>query len=227
MTPYLVSAALVVLAEMGDKTQLLAVAFACRYPWKTVLWAIFWGSLSNHLLAVLAGGFLLCLVPEGVLQGGVALAFILFGLWTVFGDGSSDQERNSGRGPFMTVFIAFFLAEMGDKTQLTSVALAARFGSLLPVWLGATTGMMIANGLAVLAGSTFCRRLPERKIRLVAALCFMVFGLVGLVPVLSARGVSPTLLLPAGALLLVLSLRRHRRGSTRPDREGPCRRDAP
>ena len=225
MTPYLVSVALVVLAEMGDKTQLLAVAFSCRYPWKTVLWAIFWGSLSNHFLAVLAGGFLMRLIPEGVLQGGAALAFILFGLWTLGDDGSSEEDRASSRGPFMTVFVAFFLAEMGDKTQLTSVALAARFGSLLPVWLGATTGMMIANGLAVLAGSTVCRRLPERQLRLVAALCFMVFGLVGLVPIATARGVPPALLLLAAVILAVLFLLLYRRHPARPDRECPCRRD--
>lgn len=187
MTAYLVSLAFVVLAEMGDKTQLLAMAFACRYSWKTVLWAIFWGSLSNHLLAVLAGGLLTHVVPERVLQGGAAGAFILFGLWALVGDGSEKSEKSLSYGPFLTVYIAFFLAEMGDKTQLTSMTLAARFGSLLPVWLGATTGMMIANGLAVLAGATVCRRLPEKALRLTAAALFIGFGLFGLRSVAGER----------------------------------------
>lgn len=221
MTAYWVSVAFVVLAEMGDKTQLLAMALACRYPWRKVLLGVFAGSLASHLVAAAVGAYLPSLVSEGLLQGGASLSFVLFGLWTLAAGSDREEDRPSRYGPFVTVFLAFSLAELGDKTQLASVALSARFGSFLPVWLGGTTGMMIANGPAVLAGAAFCRRLPRRILRLASAAVFILFGLLGLYPLLPPEWrtvpVAVALLLP----LLGLSWVAYRRGESLDGTAGP------
>lgn len=125
----------VVLAEMGDKTQLLAMAFATRYKATTVLWAVFWATLLNHLLAVVVGNYLTHFIPIQYIQI-AAVSFILFGLWTIRGDELNNEDKRFSFSPFWTVAIAFFIAEMGDKTQLATIALAAKYQSIIPVWLG-------------------------------------------------------------------------------------------
>lgn len=212
MTAYWVSVAFVVLAEMGDKTQLLAMALACRYPWRKVLWGVFAGSLASHLMAAAVGAYLPSLISERFLQGGAALAFVLFGLWTLAAGSDREEESPSRYGPFVTVFLAFSLAELGDKTQLASVALSARFGSFIPVWLGAVTGMMIANGPAVLAGAAFCSRLPRRVLRLTSATAFILFGLLGLFPLLPPEGRTVPVVAALLLFLLGLSWVAYRRG---------------
>lgn len=224
MTAYWTSLALVVLAEMGDKTQLLAMALACRYPWRTVLGGVFAGSLASHLLAAVVGAQLAHLIPMEVLQGAAAGAFILFGLWTLAASADAEVLGPSSRGPFLTVFLAFSLAELGDKTQLASLALAARFGSFLPVWLGATTAMMIANGPAILVGAAFCSRLPRKKLRLASSALFIAFGLIGLAPLLPLSWRRAVVVVPAFFLLLAVAYLAHRRGEAIHKKEETCRR---
>jgi putative Ca2+/H+ antiporter (TMEM165/GDT1 family) len=180
MVAFLTSLGFVLLAEMGDKTQLLAMAFATRYIWKTVLWAVFAATLINHFLAVMAGNYLDHFLPLEYVKMAASAAFILFGLWTLRGDTLKGEDQRFSYSPFWTVAIAFFLAEMGDKTQLATVALAAEFNTIIPVWLGTTAAMVIADAIGIGVGIVLGKRIPERTIKWVAAFIFIAFGVFGL-----------------------------------------------
>jgi putative Ca2+/H+ antiporter (TMEM165/GDT1 family) len=181
MTAFLTSFAIVVLAEMGDKTQLLAMAFASRFRWKTVMWGVFVATAANHLLAVLAGNYLTNIVPLHSIRIAASASFIIFGLWTIRGDTlEKDEDKRFNFGPFWTVAIAFFIAEMGDKTQLATFALAAEFNTIIPVWTGTTAGMLIADAIGIIAGIVLHKNIPEKQIKWFAAIVFIAFGLWGL-----------------------------------------------
>jgi putative Ca2+/H+ antiporter (TMEM165/GDT1 family) len=180
MAVYWASLALVVLAEMGDKTQLLAMAFATRFRWHTVLLAVFVATAANHLLAVLVGYYLDSVIPIQYIRVGTAISFILFGLWTIRGDKLQGEEDRYKFSPFWTVAIAFFIAEMGDKTQLATVTLAAKYNAIFPVWLGTTTGMVVSDAIGIVVGIALGKKIPERLIKWIAALVFIGFGIVGL-----------------------------------------------
>jgi putative Ca2+/H+ antiporter (TMEM165/GDT1 family) len=180
MTAYLASLGFVILAEMGDKTQLLAMAFASRYKWQTVMWGVFVATLVNHLLAVVAGNYLTRLIPLSYIQIAAAASFILFGLWTLRGDTLEGEDKRFNYSPFWTVAVAFFFAEMGDKTQLATVALATKYQSIIGVWLGTTSGMLVADAIGIIMGIVLGKRIPERFIKWFAAIIFIGFGVVGL-----------------------------------------------
>lgn len=201
MTVFLTSVLFVVLAEMGDKTQLLAMAFATRHRWQTVMWGILAATIFNHLFAVLVGSYLTNIVPISYIQIVAAASFIIFGLWTIRGDELNGEDKEGRYSPFWTVAIAFFMAEMGDKTQLATVALAAQFNSIIPVWLGTTTGMMIADGIGIIIGIVLGKRIPERTVKWVAAMTFIAFGLFGLYETLPQYILTKPII--AFALLLV------------------------
>lgn len=180
MTPFLASLAMVVLAEMGDKTQLLAMAFATRFKAGTVLWGVLAATLANHFLAVIVGNYTAQLIPMLYIQIATAVSFVLFGLWTLRGDRLEDEDKRFKFSPFWTVAVAFFLAEMGDKTQLATVALAAKYQTILPIWMGTTTGMIIADAIGIIIGNLLGKRIPEKAVKWFAALVFILFGLWGL-----------------------------------------------
>jgi putative Ca2+/H+ antiporter (TMEM165/GDT1 family) len=203
MSAYLASLVFVVLAEMGDKTQLLAMAFATRYRWQTVMWGVFAATLGNHLLAVLVGHYLTNLLPMRYIQTAAAASFILFGLWTLRGDTLHGEDKRFNFSPFWTVAVAFFFAEMGDKTQLATVALAAKFQSIMGVWLGTTTGMLVADAIGIGVGIVLGKKLPDRLIKWLAALIFIVFGVIGLYDSLPL-GWWVSSLVATGLLLVVL-----------------------
>jgi Ca2+/H+ antiporter, TMEM165/GDT1 family len=185
MTAFLTSLIIVVLAEMGDKTQLLAMAFSTRYQWQTVMWGVFVATILNHLFAVVIGTYITQFIPMSYVQIVAAASFILFGLWTIRGDELNGEDRATKYSPFWTVAIAFFIAEMGDKTQLATVALAAQFNTVLPVWMGTTTGMMIADGIGIIVGIVLGKKIPERVVKWFAAMVFILFGIFGLYESLS------------------------------------------
>lgn len=179
---YLISVLAVTLAEMGDKTQLLAMAFATRYKASKVLIGVFLATVVNHALAVAAGNFVTRVPGLGIwIQGIAAASFIFFGLWTIRGDKLEGEENRTTRfGAVMTVTIAFFIAELGDKTQLATIALATRFPeSPVGILLGTTTGMLIADAIGICVGVVMCRRIPERTVKLVSAGAFILFGFIG------------------------------------------------
>ena len=182
MWSLLVSTIVVALAEMGDKTQLLSFLLAARLKRKgTICLGILVATLANHFLAGSVGVFLSTLVAPEVLTWGIALAFLAFGVWALKPD-TFEQKRELGRqGVFLTTAIAFFLVEMGDKTQLATVALAARYHTLITVVMGTTLGMMIANVPAVWLGETLARRVNMRLLRWVAAALFFLLAILTIV----------------------------------------------
>lgn len=180
MEAYLASTIFVVLAEMGDKTQLLGMAFATRFKAYTVLAGVLIATLANHFFAVALGDYLTSFIPLNYIQFIAALSFIFFGLWTLRGDKLEGEDKKDYFSPFWTVTIAFFIAEMGDKTQLASIALAAKYHSLLFVWLGTTTGMIISNVVGIVIGVVLGKKIPEKPVKIISASIFILFGYIGI-----------------------------------------------
>jgi len=181
---FLISAGAVTLAEMGDKTQLLAMAFATKYKASKVLIGVFLATILNHAFAVALGNFVTRYQAIDLwIQIFASLSFIFFGLWTIRGDKLDGEENRKTKfkfGSVMTVAIAFFIAELGDKTQLTTIALAAKFPeNPIGVLMGSTTGMLIADAIGIIVGVVMCKKIPERTIKLVSAGAFIFFGLLG------------------------------------------------
>lgn len=174
MDAFLVSTAIVALAEIGDKTQLLAFILAARFrrPWPIVL-GILVATLANHAFAAAVGTWLTTLMGPQTLRWVLGLSFIAMAVWTLIPDKLDEDDAKLPRfGVFGATLIAFFLAEMGDKTQIATVMLAAQYQQLTMVVAGTTLGMLIANVPVVLAGHFAADRLPMTLIHRLAALCF-------------------------------------------------------
>ena len=165
-------------AEMGDKTQIMAMAFATRFPVKKVLLGIFIGSFLNHGLAVALGNYLSTMIPINTIQMIAGAAFIGFAIWTLKSDDEEEDEESKIRfGPVLTVGLAFFLGELGDKTQLTAISLATDAKFPLMILAGTVAGMVVTGALGIIIGKKFGARIPELGIKFVAASAFMFFGL--------------------------------------------------
>lgn len=177
MEALLFSTVVVALAEMGDKTQLLAVVLAVRLKRRVpIILGILFATLANHFLAGYVGTWLASLVSAETLKWSVALSFFAFGAWALRMDKLEGDRGVQGVGVFLTTLIAFFFVEMGDKTQLATVALAARYDSLIAVVLGTTLGMMIANIPAVWLGEALARRVNMKVMHWIAAGLFVLLG---------------------------------------------------
>ncbi|MGV9801462.1 TMEM165/GDT1 family protein [Mycobacterium sp. NPDC003449] len=175
----LLSFAVIFVAELGDKTQLVAMTFALRYRWWVVLAAITAATTAVHVLSVAIGHYLGAALPTHLLGLLAGAMFIFFGLWTLRGDTLTDEEASRAQRAtapaFFVVTSAFFLAELGDKTMLATITLAAD-NDWVGVWIGSTLGMVVADGLAILVGAIAGKHLPERIIQIGAAALFLLFG---------------------------------------------------
>ncbi|MBS1963258.1 MAG: TMEM165/GDT1 family protein [Bdellovibrionales bacterium] len=171
------SFSLVAVSEMGDKTQLLAFSLAARFKRPgPILAGIFVATVLNHALAATVGVWAAAQVSPPTMAYVLGALFVAFGVWTLKPD-TLDEQPESGRfGPFFTTIVLFFLAEMGDKTQMATVALGARFHSALAVTFGTTLGMMVTDGLAVLLGDRIAHRVQMKWVRVFAATLFFAFG---------------------------------------------------
>ena len=180
MTALLVSIGVVALAEIADKTQLLALVLAARFrkPWPIIL-GIFFATLANHFLAGAVGTFIARQFGPDVMRWALGLSFIAMAAWMMIPDKIDEsKEHDASRfGVFGTTLIAFFLVEMGDKTQIATVALAAKYDALVAVVMGTTIGMMIANVPAVLLGNVAAEKLPVKLVHGVAAAIFAIIGI--------------------------------------------------
>ena len=178
MEAFLVSVAVVALGEMGDKTQLLALMLAVRYrrPWPIVA-GIVVATLFNHTLAGLVGSWIRTVVPPDVLRWLLALSLFAVAAWALKPDTLDDAAPATTRlGVFGITAVSFFLAEMGDKTQIATAILAARFDALPAVVAGTTVGMLLADVPAVFVGKLAADRIPFRTVRIIAALLFAALG---------------------------------------------------
>lgn len=176
---FLLSAALIFVAELGDKSQLMALAFATRYRfWPTML-GITLATLLVHAGSVAIGQIAAAALPVGPINIVAGLAYLAFAVWTIRGDelDGADEARaqREGRWAVLAIFTAFFLAELGDKTMLATVTLATT-NEPIGTWLGSTVGMVAADALAVGAGALLASRLSGRWVKVFAAASFVVFG---------------------------------------------------
>jgi putative Ca2+/H+ antiporter (TMEM165/GDT1 family) len=176
------STGLVALAEIGDKTQLLALALATRYRKPVpILSGILLATLANHALAGAAGSWLLVLLGPDVLRWVLALSFLAMAAWMLIPDKLDDVPASSSRwGVFAATFAAFFVVEMGDKTQIATVALAAKYAAFYAVVAGTTLGMLLANAPVVLLGERIAARMPVLLVHRLAAVIFVAMGLLTL-----------------------------------------------
>jgi len=184
MEAFLISTGIVALAEIGDKTQLLALVLAARYARPVpIILGILVATLANHALAGAAGAWVSAAIGPIAMRWILGLSFIAMAVWTLVPDRlDGDDAADAGRtatprfGVFGTTLVAFFLLEMGDKTQVATVALAAKYVSLASVVLGTTLGMMLANVPAVLLGEVAAKKLPMQLVHRIAAALFLVLG---------------------------------------------------
>lgn len=180
MDAFFISTAVIFVAELGDKSQLMALTFAARFKTAPVLIAITIATAVVHGVSVFIGAAVGATIPPRPIAFAAALAFVGFGLWTLRGDELTTDDRNraaavSARHAVIAVGTVFFLAELGDKTMLATITLATKEG-LLGTWLGSTVGMVAADALAIVAGRQLGTRLPERAIRIGAAITFFAFA---------------------------------------------------
>jgi putative Ca2+/H+ antiporter (TMEM165/GDT1 family) len=175
-----VSFGVIFVAELGDKSQLMALTFATRFRTVPVLIGITLATAVVHLASVAIGVGLGAALPTGWIALVAGLAFFGFGAWTLRGDSLTEEEKRKAertdRSAIIAVSVAFFLAELGDKTMLATITLATQYG-WFGTWLGSTVGMVAADALAILVGRMLGRRLPERTIKYGAAVLFAVCGL--------------------------------------------------
>ena len=193
MEAFLISTGVVALAEIGDKTQLLAFVLAAKFckPWPIVA-GIFVATLLNHAGAGALGEWIMASVSPNVLRWVLGLGFIAMAAWTLVPDKFDETDVASANrthyGVFCTTVVAFFLAETGDKTQIATIALAAQFNAFYAVVAGTTLGMMIANVPAVFLGSKIANRIPVRLVHSIAALIFLAMGVATLLGAGAALG---------------------------------------
>ena len=190
MEALLISTGVVALAEIGDKTQLLAFLLAAKFrkPLPIVL-AIFVATIANHAFAAAVGAWITSMLGPDVLRWVLGVSFLAMGAWTLIPDKLDEDETKLAKyGVFLTTLIAFFMAEMGDKTQVATVALAARYHDIVSVVLGTTFGMMLANVPAVYLGDKIANRVSLRLVHGIAALVFAVLGVATLLGAGAALG---------------------------------------
>lgn len=179
MTAFWIALLFVFAAEMGDKTQLVALAFATRFRAWIVLSGVTIATIVVHLFSVFIGEAVSFALPIFWIKMLAGTAFLVFGLWTLKGDKLEDEEdlTTARFGPFLTVAITFFIAELGDKTMLMTITIASEQNSFVAVWLGSTVGMVLADGIAIVIGIVMGKKLPANLLKYGTAVIFLVSGI--------------------------------------------------
>lgn len=181
MDAFLISFGIIFVAELGDKSQLMAMTFAARYKAITILIAITIATALVHLVSVIFGAVVGAALPTNTISVLAGIAFVGFAAWTLKGDELDEEDearaKRATKSVLWTVGIAFFLSELGDKTMLATITLATKHG-LFGTWLGSTLGMVAADGLAIVVGQQLGSHLPEKAVRIGAAIIFVIFGAV-------------------------------------------------
>lgn len=195
----------VFIAEMGDKTQILAMAFSTKYKIKYVVLGIALGSFLNHSIAVILGYSLNSVLPLTLLANIAGFAFIIFGLWSLKMSDDEDEVKISKYGPILTVSLAFFIGELGDKTQLTAIALSSEAKYPIFILLGTVSAMVIAGLLGIFVGRKLGSKVPEFYIKLGAGIVFFMFGFVKLFNNMPNNYLTPIYYIPFISLVLLMA----------------------
>ena len=174
--PLIITLLIIGAAELGDKTQLMTLTFAAKYPVWEVISAVSAASAVLMAIAVLFGSIIDKFIPPVYIQLLAGTVFIFFGIWTIFGKDKDAAAQTSGKNPFWIIFATFFVAELGDKTQLATLALSAKYSAPIQVWIGATLGMIGVNAVAAVAGTWVKKYVSEKAIRWAGAAIFIGFG---------------------------------------------------
>lgn len=207
---------LILMAEMGDKTQILAMAFATKYPVKKVLLGIMIGCFLNHGIAVALGSQLIRIVPLNAIQIIAGIAFVCFGVWSLRFEEEEDTDQVNGKyGAVITVAAAFFIGELGDKTQLTAITLSAESSAAIFILIGTVAGMVATGGLGIFVGKKLGNQVPEIVVKTIASLIFLIFGSIKLiysVPRLYVTFWSVAVYLAVIILIFIVLFRKSYRG---------------
>lgn len=212
---------LVLIAEIGDKTQLICMAFASKYKVRDVAIGVAAATVLLNSLAVILGSCLSSIVPFNYIQIIAAFCFIGFGLWTIKGENDEEEEveRKTKFGPIVTIATTFFIAELGDKTQLMTFALAAQFKQPVFVLSGAVLGMLIADGIGIAGGAWLKRYIPDTLMKWGAAFIFLAFGVITLFKALPERFIKAIYIIPCFIVLgLLIYFTGFRSGSKKEDK---------
>jgi putative Ca2+/H+ antiporter (TMEM165/GDT1 family) len=180
MELFLSTFGLVFAAEMGDKTQLVAMAFAARYKWWKVALGILGAVSLLNLIAVTLGTYINSLISPNILKIAAAVIFLIFGLINLRNEGEDHEDSKLKLGAVATVALTFFIGELGDKTQLMSITLAARYSAPYAVFLGSTAGMLAADSIGIIVGSTVFKKIPKLLVKVISSGIFIIFGTVAL-----------------------------------------------
>jgi putative Ca2+/H+ antiporter (TMEM165/GDT1 family) len=178
--PFLITFIIISAAELGDKTQLLTLGFSIRFPLWQVIIAVVTATAILMGIAVMLGDVINYYFPGFYLQLFAGIIFIIFGIWILRGDDEEGERNVRIKNPFLFMFFTFFLAELGDKTQLAALALSVQYGRPLRVWLGATLGMASVNILAAFVGAWIRKYVSPKTIKWISAAIFIIFGIVTL-----------------------------------------------
>lgn len=199
---------MIFIAEMGDKTQLMTMAFTTRFKASQVILAISVATILNNLIAVIAGSLLSGAFSLSIIKIAAYALFIIFGLWTIHGSGDK-TEKDDKRvfiNPFFTVAILFFISEFGDKTQIAAMTLTMNYGTPLYVLIGASAGMICANLIGICVGIILGKKVPAGIIKWISAAVFIIFGLTGFWSVFSVKMAAGSALICEIFLILAIAI---------------------
>jgi putative Ca2+/H+ antiporter (TMEM165/GDT1 family) len=206
------------IAEMGDKTQILAMAFATKYNVKKVMLGIFLGSFANHGIAVALGSSISNLIPLNLMQFIAGCLFVFFGLWSLKIDDLEEENNNEKFGPILTIAIAFFIGELGDKTQLTAITLSSDSKIPIITLMGTVSGMVATGALGIVAGSKLGKKIPEFTIKIISSIVFLIFGISKIFSVIEKKYFTffniSIILLIAITLYLIIFLKSYKKYKT-------------
>lgn len=208
---YIQAMLMILIAEMGDKTQILALTFATKYKLRQIVIGVMIGSFLNHGIAIVLGSLLTKIIPIDALQLVAGLMFIGFAFWSLKADDDEDEDASSQYGPVLTVALAFFLGELGDKTQLTALTLGASAAFPFLILLGTVTGMVLTSMIGIWVGAKLGKKIPEMQLKLGAFGVFMFFGLEKLINSPYTKPLGTTGLIIGLSVVLVLSFWQIRR----------------
>jgi len=219
---FLTSLGLVFVAELGDKTQLVAMAFAAKYSAMKVLVGVLAAVSLLNLIAVVLGSYITSFIPLRDIRTVAAIIFLLFGVFNLKEGNEDENERTFKFGPILTVALTFFIGELGDKTQLMTITLAAQYNSPYAIFLGSTAGMLIADSLGIIVGITVFKKIPERLVKIISSSIFIFFGTLGLYNTVPKEFTSPLsialyALIIISAVAGVLKYNRRKANRLKPD----------